>query len=111
MKKFVSGIALVVLSLVVHMNAEAQTVSTVSAGTINSYMTGWSVDAAKVTTTAPFVGLGCGGTDGYYTNPTDSGNHAHQSALMSAYLSGHPVVLYISGCYQSRPQIIGVWVQ
>lgn len=80
-------------------------------GTITSYITGWSADQVKVETTAPFVNpAGCPDMDGYTTSPSDPGNHAHQAALLAAFVSGIPVVIWVSNttCYAGRPEIIGV---
>src|SRR2546427_12933983 len=74
--------------------AFAQT--TTGAGVITSYNTGWSSDQVRVTTTAPFSNpSSCTTPDGYVTNPADPGNHAHQAALLSAFLAGKTVQLVI----------------
>jgi len=109
MKMRFIGLAVLVSLAFCANRANAQ--SYVASGTVTTYQTGWSLDAVKVQTTAPFVDLGCGLTDGYYTSPNDPGNHAHQAALLSAFMAGRPVTLVISGCYGSRPQIIGVNLQ
>jgi hypothetical protein len=89
----------------------AQTVGSTQQGTITFYGVGWSANTVRVQTTAPPMNPGsCTGTDGYMTNPSDSGNQAYQAALLSAFLAGKNVVLILQGCTSNRPQIIGVYV-
>jgi hypothetical protein len=80
--------------------------------TITDYRVGWSGDDVRVMTTGTFVSNGCPGFSGsdpaYITNPADPGNHAYQAALLAAFVTGKKVSIWVQGCYQSRPQIIGV---
>ncbi|HXC44134.1 MAG TPA: hypothetical protein VNY51_11515 [Candidatus Dormibacteraeota bacterium] len=78
-------------------------------GTITSYQTAWSANQAFVTTTATAINPG-GCTlpagSGYMTDPNNAS--VEQAALLGAFLSGKPVTLYLSGCTQERPLILGV---
>ncbi len=80
-------------------------------GKITFYGTGWKVNTVRVQTTAPFVGQSCGiRTDGYHTDPAQSGNATHQAALLMAYQNKKWVQLILEGCYAGVPKIIGVYV-
>ena len=78
---------------------------------VTFYGTGWSSDSVRVTLNAPFVSNGCTGFDGYVTDPNDTGNHAHQSALLMAFAASKDVQIVVDGCYNTRPKIIGVYVR
>jgi hypothetical protein len=89
--------------------AHAQTtIVATDIGTITRYTAGWGDDQVLVSTTAPAVANGCNDSDGYITNPNTPGNHAFQAALLAAFLSGKHVQLVLQGCWNDRPQIIGV---
>jgi hypothetical protein len=50
-------------------------------------------------------------TDGYIVDSTLPGAQLLQSILITAYSSNQDVMLVIDGCVQSRPAVIGVYVQ
>ena len=79
-------------------------------GKIILHMTGWGVDDVRVQLTGAVINpANCSIPDGYMTDETDSGNHAHQSALLAAYASGKDVSVVIDGCNSvGRPKIVGV---
>ncbi len=110
MKKLVRFIVLLGVAAISAVFVYAQSPTNTQSGTITLYSTGWSADEVRVMTTAPFVANGCSATDGYVTSPSDPGNHAHQAALLAAFIAGKNVYLTVSGCFQNRPQIIGVTV-
>ena len=108
MHKFI-GVSIAVIALTASLSTKTHAQSVVSWGTITSYNTGWLADSIRVTTTAPTTNpQNCPTLDGYVTSPSDPGNRASQAALLTAFVSGKSVSLVISGCYQGRPQIIGV---
>ena len=80
-------------------------------GKVTFYGTGWSQDSIRIQTIAPFITNGCAVADGYATDPNDTGNHAHQSALLMAFAASKDVQIVVDGCYNSRPKIIGVYVK
>jgi hypothetical protein len=110
--KSVSAMALLALIVVlIAGNPAFATVAQSAYGRITVYTTGWSSDLVRVETTATFKNVdNCPSTDGYVTSPSDPGNHTHQAALLAAFLSGKEVSLYLDGCYQGRPLIIGVLI-
>ncbi len=81
-------------------------------GTIIAYRTGWYFDQIHVTTTAPIVNpSGCANADGYMTSPTDSGNKAHQAAILTAFTAGFQIKIVVEGCVEGRPKIIGTHIE
>jgi len=111
MSKVLTKVAVFLFAAGLASSAHAQQWS--AAGTITFYTTGFLADQVRVQTTAPFINpANCPTTDGYITNPSDSGNHTHQAALLGAYLSGKTVQIVVSttACYLGRPQIIAVTI-
>lgn len=47
---------------------------------------------------------------GYALKPTDSGVKLNESVLLSAYLAGKTVSLFLDGCVFNKPRIIGIRV-
>ena len=101
-------IALVVLGKHAPVAHAQTTIVATDVGTITGYTVGWDADQVLVSTTAPALANGCAASDGYITNPSAAGNHTYQAALLAAFLSGKHVQLVLRGCYNDRPQIIGV---
>ena len=84
-------------------------------GTPSGYITwmggGWSSANLRVQTDAAFANPeNCTYTDGYITDPADSGNALFNSLLLSAYMSHRKVNFVIDGCTFGRPHIISVAV-
>ena len=50
----------------------------------------------------------CPLTDGYTTQPADSGHQLFNAMLLSAYMSGRRVRVVVDGCAFDRPRIISV---
>lgn len=109
MKKTV-GMILLVAGLV---SPSLQAATPTNWGKITLYMTGWSVDQIRVQTTAAFINpASCSLVDGYMTDASDPGNHAHQATLLAAYANGKDVSLVIEGCNAyGRPKIVGVGIR
>jgi hypothetical protein len=47
-------------------------------------------------------------TGGYALDPKDTGVKLNESVLLSAYLAGRKVSLYLSGCVFDKPRIVSV---
>ena len=72
---------------------------------------GWVGAHLRVRTDAAFANPdNCTYTDGYVTEPADSGSVLFNSMLLSAYMSRRKISLTIDGCTLQRPRIIGVIV-
>ena len=82
-------------------------------GSITGFGTCWSSDCYILTTSAPYVDNGCGGTATaqYATSPGAPGNTTIHATLLGAFLAGKKVGLVVQGCVFGHPQIIGVGVQ
>lgn len=53
----------------------------------------------------------CPLTDQYILPNTLAGNEQMTAIALSAYSMDHKVLLTISGCYNQRPQIIGITIK
>lgn len=86
-------------------------VNETATGRITFLTAGWAANQVRVQTDAAFSNPeSCPFTDGYITDPSDPGASLYHSILLGAFLAGKPVSLIISGCFLSRPKIIGVSV-
>lgn len=73
---------------------------------------GWTSSTLRVKTTGTFSNpAACPMTDGYIVDSTLPGAQLLQSILITAYSTNQDVMLVIDGCVQSRPAVIGVYVQ
>lgn len=86
-------------------------VNVTTTGRITLLTSGWASNSMRVQTDGAFSNPeACPVTDGYVTDPSDPGTALYHSILLGAFLAGKPVSLFISGCFASRPKIIGVTV-
>lgn len=88
------------------------TPASTAAGNFTGFGTCWSADCYVLSTTAPYVDNGCGGTATaqYATAPGAPGNTTIHATLLGAFLGGKKVSLVVQGCIFGHPQIIGVGV-
>lgn len=108
MKKTALFMSILFSAASVPMVADAA-VNVTAVGHINFLTSGFSSNSMRVTLDVPFSNPeGCAATDGYITDPADSGAPLFHSIMLAAFLSGKPVSLVISGCFATRPKIIGV---
>ncbi|WP_138918552.1 hypothetical protein [Nitrospirillum viridazoti] len=79
---------------------------------LNFYSTGWTDATIRVNSREAFFNPeNCSSPDGYIVSPSLPGNTNFASALLTAYTTGDQVQLVIDGCYNSRPNIIGVYIR
>jgi hypothetical protein len=72
---------------------------------------GWFVDRMLVFIDAPGIVNpdGCTlDTNGYILNENHTGRNLFNTMLLSAFLNGREVALVISGCWDTRPQVVSV---
>jgi hypothetical protein len=110
----VVGIATASIMLLKPANkVHAQSSPAVTAnGNFTGFGTCWSADCYVLSTNAPYVDNGCGGTATaqYATAPVAPGNTTIHATLLGAFLSGKKVALVVQGCVFGHPQVIGVGV-
>lgn len=97
--------------LLMPMGLSASTISHVTQAQILGIEGGWGENSVRVRFDTAFTNPGgCPSSDGYLTDPSQTGTSLFNSMLISAHLAGRPVALTIEGCYVGRPKIIGVQV-
>jgi hypothetical protein len=76
---------------------------------------GWTLDQMLLFTDQPAPITNPGGctvtTNGYITNPADSGHTLFNTMLLSALLNAREVQLVVFGCYLDRPRIVSVSIR
>jgi hypothetical protein len=76
---------------------------------------GWTIDQMLVFTDQPAPITNPGGcnvtTNGYVTNPADSGHNLFHTILLSALLNAREVQFVIFDCWSDRPRIISVGIR
>ena len=68
----------------------------------------WQQDQMQVQLASAPLDNGCGSPGNYVTSASDPANHMIQSMLLTAYISGKPVVLILEGCSGSSNVIIQI---
>jgi hypothetical protein len=110
MKKTALFMSVLFLAASVPVVANAA-VNVTGTGRITFLTSGFASNSMRVTLDTAFSNPeGCAVSDGFITDPADPGTPLYHSILLAAFLSGKPVSLIISGCFVSRPKIIGVSV-
>jgi hypothetical protein len=104
-------ISITLINPISNVHAQSNPAST-QTGSFTGFGTCWSADCYVISTSAPYVDNGCGGTATaqYATAPGAAGNTTIHATLLGAFLSGKRVSLVVQGCVFGHPQIIGVGV-